>query len=292
MESILKLKGKLKNPIVTVGTFDGVHLGHQRIMQKMVERAQKINGDSLVVTYHPHPLEILRQEHFPYLLSEPQKKEEFLKKLGIDYVVELDFDRKMAGMDPENFVQDCFVDKLHAVEIILGYDWHFGKNRRGDYHLLKKLQTKYGFKVDMINEVLLDQQIVSSTKIRDYLGEGNVEFVNKMLGRDYQILGTTGKSIKSKKCNSYKSVFAKHTSRKLLPKSGVYLAEIELNNEKIKILLDIPLKPDTDQVNLYSSQKIFKRTAPIEIALKKNIHSSIENLDKNSLQKLLHTNNN
>ncbi len=239
MENISKLKHKLKNPIVTVGTFDGVHLGHQKIILKLVERAKKTDGVSIVVTYHPHPLEILRQEHFPYLLSEKHKKEEFLKNLGIDHVVWLDFDKDMAEMKPELFVQDCFVNKLNAQEIILGYDWHFGKNRKGDYHLLKKLQKKYDFKVDMVKEVLVAGKIVSSTKIREYLNKGNIQAANKMLGRTYSVFGTTDKFFKTKTYNLYKSKFIKHESRKLLPKSGVYLANITENNNKFKVLLNI-----------------------------------------------------
>lgn len=293
MININKLKGELTNPVVTVGTFDGVHLGHQKIMRKLVTRAGEISGNSVVVTYHPHPLEILKDEHYPYLLSEKEKKEDFLKNLGIDYVLWLDFNKKMANMPAPDFVKDCFVNKLHAKEIIVGYDWHFGRNQEGDYHLLRKLQAKYNFQVDVVKEVLIKGNIVSSTKIREYLNEGKVEAANSMLGRNYSILGRIKDIWKNRDNAYYEAEFIKNEFRKLLPKTGIYSANINKHDESLKVLLQVVKngKKESDNMEIFFSHDLTIPESPAEIFVKNNLDLDINKLDKKIVQNLLHKQN-
>ncbi|MEA2103961.1 MAG: bifunctional riboflavin kinase/FAD synthetase [Candidatus Cloacimonadota bacterium] len=234
MKNIHQIKHKLKNPVVTVGTFDGVHLGHQKIMRLLIERAKKINGTSVVITYHPHPLEILRERHYPYLLTEQSKKEDFLKKIGIDYVLWLDFDKKLAGMSPLDFVEEYFVEKITAKEIIVGYDWHFGKNQEGDFHLLKKYENKFNFKVDMVDKVLVEGETVSSTIIRKYLQQGRIQKVNQMLGRKYSIIANII-SKKGKK-DIYAIKLKAEEFRKLFPNRGLYFSKLVIGQREVYAL--------------------------------------------------------
>ena len=250
MKSIHKIKHKLKNPVVTVGTFDGVHLGHQKIMQTLVQRAKAIDGISVVITYHPHPLEILNNKHFPYLLTEKIKKEEFLKKMGIDYVLWLDFDKKLANLSPEDFIKQYFVGKLAAKEIIIGYDWHFGKNREGDYHLLKKFEKIYGYKTDIVKEVRRGKKIVSSTKIREYIRDGKLELAQKMLGRYYSILGKVVPGDRIGRQLGFPTINLEPLEpRKLLPQCGVYLTKTKLKQNMMWGLTNIGLRPTIKKNN-------------------------------------------
>ncbi|MEA3476064.1 MAG: bifunctional riboflavin kinase/FAD synthetase [Candidatus Cloacimonadota bacterium] len=250
MKSIHKIKHKLKNLVVTVGTFDGVHLGHQKIMQTLVKRAKAIDGISVVITYHPHPLEILNNKHFPYLLTEKIKKEEFLKKIGIDYVLWLDFDNRLANLSPEDFIKAYFVDKLSAKEIIVGYDWHFGKNRTGNYHLLKRYEKVYGYKTDIVKEVKIGKKIVSSTKIREYIRDGKIESAQKMLGRYYSILGKVVPGDKIGRQLGFPTINLEPVEpRKLLPQCGVYLTKTEFKQNKMCGLTNIGKKPTIKKNN-------------------------------------------
>jgi len=291
MENIYQIKGELRNPVVTLGTFDGVHLGHQKIMEIIVQRAEKLKGKSVVATYHPHPLEILREEHYPYLLLEKEKKEEILKKLGIDFVLWLDFDKKMSNKPPQKFVKDCFVDKLDAREIILGYDWHFGRNREGDYHLMKKLEKKYDFSVDVVEEVLVDGKIVSSTQIRDYINQGNIADANKMLGRNYSIYGKIQRIQKNEEKNLYECEFQKSEFRKLLPTCGIYRAVVTHKNNDQPVILRISQnnKKDAKKMSLLYSDRISLSRGTLEVSVVSQLDLDVNNLDNNLIQKLLQT---
>jgi riboflavin kinase/FMN adenylyltransferase len=244
MKELSKIKTELKNPVVTVGTFDGVHLGHQKIMRTLVKRAKAIDGVSVVVTYHPHPLEILNNRKYPYLLTEKEKKERILKELGVDYVLWLNFDNYMVNLSADEFIREYFVDRLHAKEIIVGYDWHFGKNREGDYHLLKRQSQVYGYKVDMVKELKINRELVSSTRIREYIRNGEIEKANMMLGRDYSILGkVVGGDRLGRKLGFPTTNLVPKEERKLLPKCGVYLSKTLFNNENRWGLTYVGKKP-------------------------------------------------
>lgn len=244
MRELYKVKNKLKNPVVTVGTFDGVHLGHQKIMYTLVDRAKQVDGVAIVITYYPHPLEILNNRKYPYLLTERVKKEQIIKELGIDYVLWLNFDTNMANLPAEEFIKKYFVNQLHAKEIIVGYDWHFGKNREGDYHLLKTQSKLYDYKVDMVGEVKINGEIVSSTKIREYIRNGQIEKANTMLGRSYSILGKVVAGDKlGRKLGFPTTNLVPQEKRKLLPQCGVYLTKILFHKENLWGLTYVGKKP-------------------------------------------------
>ncbi len=232
MKSLRNIKHKLKNPVVTLGTFDGVHLGHQAIMRLLQKRAKIIDGTTVVITYHPHPLEILSNEHFPYLLTEKQTKERLLKEVGIDYVLWLDFDKNLSQKNPLSFIEEYFFQKLQAKEIIAGYDWHFGKDQQGDFNLLKKYEAKYGYKAHLVNEIIANGNVVSSTLIRNCLLEGDITTANQLLGRKYCLLGKVVSGDKLGSAIGFPTVnIQPQERRKLIPKSGVYLTKINISGQ-------------------------------------------------------------
>lgn len=250
MKNLHKIKKHLINPVVTLGTFDGVHIGHKALLERVVERKKALHGISIVITYHPHPIEILKKKVYPFLLTEKIKKEQFMKAIGVDYVLWLDFDMDLAHLTPEEFVRDYLYNQLGTKEIIIGYDWHFGKNRAGDYHFLKKMEQELNFHVEMVNEVLIDNEIVSSTAIRKYLSEGNIQRANRMLGRNYCIIGTVEKGDHIGTGFGYPTINLKPAEiRKLYPAIGVYLTKIKYAHEMFWGLTNVGTRPTIDKNN-------------------------------------------
>lgn len=250
MKDLHKIKKDLKNPVVTIGTFDGVHLGHQAIMRRVVERAKALHGVSIVITYHPHPIEILKKKVYPFLLTEKCKKEEFLKEMSIDHVLWLDFDVNLAHLSPAEFVRDHLCKGIGTKEIIVGYDWHFGRDRSGDYHLLKKLEPDFCYNVEMVDEVLVDGEIVSSTAIREYLRNGNIKKANKMLGRPFSILGTVEKGNRIGTDIGYPTSNLKPKEpRKIFPGIGVYLTKVKYAHNYYWGLTNVGTRPTIDKNN-------------------------------------------
>ena len=250
MKNLHKIKKHLINPVVTIGTFDGVHVGHRVLLERVIERTKALNGVSVVITYHPHPIEILKKKVYPFLLTEKVKKEQFLKEYGIDYVLWLDFDINLAHLSPAEFIRDHLCKGIGAKEIIVGYDWHFGKGRAGDYHLLKELEPDSCYRVEMVDEVFIDNEIVSSTAIRKYLSEGNIQKANKMLGREYCIMGTVEKGNQIGREFGYPTINLKPCEiRKLFPAIGVYLSRIKYENKMYWGLTNVGTRPTIDKNN-------------------------------------------
>ncbi len=226
-------KMDFKYPIITMGTFDGVHRGHKKLLKKLTDLAKEKNGESIVITYYHHPLEIIHKKTFPYLLTEREIKEHCIKKLGIDYVLYLKFDRKMAKMNAYDFLKDILIGEIKAKEIVVGYDTHFGKNREGNLDFLKKHQAEFGYKLHYVEPFKIDNIIVSSSLIRDYIREGDMETASKFLGRIYSL---KGKVVHGEKIGSeigFPTVNLKPIDEyKLIPAIGVYATTLTIDNKK------------------------------------------------------------
>ncbi len=227
-----KQKGKFNYPVISMGTFDGVHLGHQKLLKHLTDRAEKTGGEAIVITYYHHPLETIHKKTFPYLLTERHKKERLLLDFGVDCVLYLNFNEKMAGMNPEKFLEDVIIKEVNVKEFVIGYDTHFGKFRKGDYKFLKANKNRYDYKVEMVEPYKIQNRIVSSSLIRDMIREGSVYDVEKYLGRKYSISGNVktghkiGRGIGFPTINIQPSDF-----HKLIPAIGVYLCEVYVNNK-------------------------------------------------------------
>ena len=178
----------IPNAVVTIGTFDGVHLGHQAIFNKMKALAQNIGGETVVVTFEPHPRQVLNIDGSNLrFLCTPEEKLKKIEEFGIDNVVVINFTKEFSRTPSEVFIKDCIIDNIKPAYIVVGYDHHFGKNRMGDFDLLNDMMKKYNFKVERVEAQNVENIAVSSTKIRNALATGNVKGANRLLGYTYSI---------------------------------------------------------------------------------------------------------
>lgn len=178
----------IPNAVVTIGTFDGVHLGHQAIFNKMKALAQSVGGQTVVVTFSPHPRQVLNidSSHLRFITTPEEKLKKF-EAFGIDNVLIINFTKEFSRTPSEVFIKDYIIDHLKPAYIVVGYDHHFGKNRMGDFDLLNDLKKKYGFKVERIAAQDVEHIAISSTKIRNALAQGNVKSANRLLGYPYAV---------------------------------------------------------------------------------------------------------
>ena len=180
----------VKNTIVTIGTFDGVHLGHRAIFDKMNYEASKIDGETVVITFYPHPRIVLGLDSSSLkFINTHEKKINRLEEAGIDHLIIVSFTRQFAGTSSSDFIKDLVVDKIKPSKLIIGYDHHFGKNRRGSFDELAKLGREFGFSVEQVDEQKINDMPISSTKIRSLLNAGKVSVANMLLGYEYSITG-------------------------------------------------------------------------------------------------------
>lgn len=178
-----------RGTVVTVGTFDGVHRGHWAVLQEIRRRARETGRRSVLVTFDPHPLRIIRPEHAPPLLTTPLEKKEILAESGLDYAVFISFTERLSRYEPRRFVEEILVQRLGVEELVIGYDHGFGRDRSGDAGTLRAIGKELGFAVDVVPPVETDGEAVSSSRIRRAVGEGRMEEARSCLGRPYSIRG-------------------------------------------------------------------------------------------------------
>ena len=178
-----------RKAVVTIGMFDGIHRGHREVLSEIRRRAEGVGGRSVLVTFHPHPLTIVRPEWAPAMLTTPVEKKEILAESGLDYAVFLAFTPMLAAYTPRRFVEEILVERVNVGELVVGYDHRFGKGREGDADMLKELGAELGFAVDVVGPVTSQGEAISSTKIRQALLEGDVEAARRGLGRPYSLRG-------------------------------------------------------------------------------------------------------
>ena len=176
--------------IVTIGTFDGIHVGHQKILKNLIRTANNEGKKSVLLTFFPHPRMVLQKENKILLLNTIKEKSGLLEKMGLDYLIIHPFSREFSRLTALDFVRDILVNKLNTSRLIIGYDHHFGKNREGNIHQLKEYSLLYDFKVEEIPAQDIDDVSVSSTKIRTALKDGNLKTANNYLGYHYMLNGT------------------------------------------------------------------------------------------------------
>ena len=181
----------IKNAVVTIGTFDGVHLGHQAIFKEMRRLAEEIGGETVVVTFHPHPRQVLSigTERLRFICSQEEKLKK-IEEFGIDNVVIIPFTKEFASTPSDVFIKDYIIHNIHPAVMVVGYDHHFGKNRMGDYEMLNRLGEQYGFRTVQVGAQYVNGVAVSSTKIRNFLWTGNVKAANELLGYPYCVTST------------------------------------------------------------------------------------------------------
>lgn len=230
-----------KNAVVTIGTFDGVHTGHLQIIHQLKKEAAHIGGETVIITFHPHPRMIINAaprvnyEEIKLLNTLPEKIE-LLQNQNIDHLVIVPFTKEFSEQSPEEYIRDFLVTKFHPHIIIIGYDHKFGRNRQGDYKLLESNQSIYNFKVKEIPEHVLHHVIISSTRIRHALEKGDIITANEYLGYNYFFEGKIIEGDKLGRTLGYPTANIEVTDKnKLVPGNGVYAVEVEIDNRQLTI---------------------------------------------------------
>ena len=215
-------KRSFRNPVLTIGNFDGVHLGHQHIFRLVREKAREIGGESIVYTFDPHPVAVLAPEHKPPLITPLEEKLRLIADRGLDVAILANFSGKFAGQTPEDFVKTILYDQIKIRQLYVGHDYTFGKGRRGNIALLKELGRKLGFNVEVVEAVRVGGMVVSSTLIRELIQKGQLREAAQLLGRNYLLYGQVihGHGRGSKKLG-FPTANLKPAGE-LLPKPGIY----------------------------------------------------------------------
>jgi riboflavin kinase/FMN adenylyltransferase len=229
--------------VVTVGTFDGLHLGHQKIIRRMTELAKENNGETILVTFDPHPRLV---------------KFDLLSKLGIDHLIIVPFTKKFAQTTSEDFIINYLVKNIGTKKLIVGYDHHFGRNREGNYQKLHQLGKKYRFDVEEITAQYIDDKAVSSTKIRKALMDGNVKLANKMLGYEYSITGVVVEGNKIGRSIGFPTANIEIEDKyKLIAARGVYACKVDVNGKIYHGMGNIGTRPTVGINGLVTEVHIF-----------------------------------
>jgi riboflavin kinase/FMN adenylyltransferase len=234
---------RLRGPLfLAIGVFDGVHRGHQAVISTSADHSRATNGTPVVVTFDPHPEKVLRPEHAPHLLTATKHKIALIRDLGVGNLLIINFDKQFAATEPEDFVGALVAHSKPLQEICVGHEWSFGKNRRGNLELLKKLGAKFNFEVVGIPPVRINGAVVSSTAIRQAIEKGDFEKAAEMLGREYTILGTVthGDNL-GKKIGFPTANLSAHSEQ--FPPNGVYAAEAKIDNELHRGVINLGVRP-------------------------------------------------
>ncbi|HIC85769.1 MAG TPA: bifunctional riboflavin kinase/FAD synthetase [Desulfobacterales bacterium] len=219
----------LKNPVLTIGNFDGVHKGHIALFDKVKERASALGGQSVVMTFDPHPMKVMNPQGGPPLITPTEQKLRLIEEAGVNIIFCLTFTKEFAKIKAHEFVKELLVGKIGVKEVVVGYDYTFGHHREGNIELLKNLGEKHGFLVHVIGPVEVEGRLVSSTSIRNLVREGKLEEAEPLLGRHYEVCGTV---VKGKNRGGRLLGFPTANLElvdELVPKEGVYAVEVVVN---------------------------------------------------------------
>jgi riboflavin kinase/FMN adenylyltransferase len=232
----------LRPTVLTLGVFDGLHLGHQRIMQTVVERAKAVNAVATAITFDPHPRAVLLPESAPPLLQTLDQRLANFEVLGIEQAIVIAFDREFAAQPAEDFLTNIVHDRLHAKEVYLGKGFAFGKNRGGNIDLLRKMSKELGFFANEVEEVTLRGKRISSSKIRRLLSEGRVNLVRRMLGRPYGVEGVIIRGNRRGHTIGFPTANL-HPHNRVIPKFGVYASATLVGGVWRRSITNIGVRP-------------------------------------------------
>ena len=236
-----------KTSIVTIGTFDGVHIGHQEIIKNLVRNANSNNNKSVILTFFPHPRMVLQKGSDLKLLSTLEEKIALLEKTGLDFLIIEPFTKDFSRLTALDFVRDILIQQLKIKKLVIGYDHHFGRNREGNFEQLTEYGSVYDFEVEEIPAQDIQNIAVSSTKIRKALEEGNIEKANTYLGYEFMLTGKVvhGRGL-GKQWNYPTINIHIEEPYKIIPKSGVYVVKTTINNINVFGIMNIGYRPTVD----------------------------------------------
>ncbi len=221
----------VKNPVVTIGNFDGVHKGHQALIERVRNKARELDGESVIITFHPHPVKVLCPDCNLKFITPHRRKLELLADYGVDVTWVISFSKEFASLSAHDFVKNYLVDYLGMKWIIVGYDYHFGKNREGNITFLEEQGKLYNFGVESVSEIVVGSLIVSSTSVRKLIQQGHMQMVANLLGRPYEI---RGKVIRGRNRGGRLLGFPTaniNIGEYVPPKTGVYAVKVEIDGE-------------------------------------------------------------
>jgi riboflavin kinase/FMN adenylyltransferase len=254
LRSIAELES-LRGPLfLAIGVFDGVHLGHQAVISAATSHAHAAEGTPVVMTFDPHPLKVLRPQYAPHLLTATQHKIALIRDLGVEHLLVINFDKKFAATLPEEFVEELVTHSRPLREICVGHEWSFGKDRRGNLDLLKRLGAQFDFNVVGVPPVTVNGEVVSSTAIRQAVEKGDFAKAADVLGREYTILGTVTRGDNlGKKIGFPTANLSAHSEQ--FPPNGVYFAEAWVNGVLHYGVINLGYRPT---VNSGKSERVLE----------------------------------
>ncbi len=233
---------KFPNPVLTLGNFDGVHLGHQAIFRKVVDRARAIKGTSIAFTFEPHPLKVLAPDRSPKLLNTFHSKMKFIESSGMQVVICADFTRAFAEQNPEEFARRVLVEGIGVKEVYIGYDYAFGKGREGSIGSLTAMGQAHGFSVGVVDAVKVGETVVSSSLVRDLVSNGRVDEAPQYLGRFYSIEGNVVHGESRGRALGFPTANIQ-TANELLPAFGVYAVRTVVGRRTIEGVASLGVRP-------------------------------------------------
>ncbi len=269
---------KIHHPVITIGTFDGVHIGHQKIINQLNEEAEKINGESVLFTFYPHPRMVLYPEsHGIKLIQTQEEKMAKLEKMGLKNCIVFPFTFEFSRMTALEFVRDFLVNQLHVKKLVIGYDHQFGKNREGSLQFLKDICETYDFEVIEIPAQDIDEVNVSSTKIREAILAGNIQKANDYLGDTFELTGTVVKGNQLGRTIGYPTAnIVLNSDLKLIPGNGVYAVRVNVRGVWFGGMMNIGTRPTvvsnggrTIEVNIFDfDETIYDETVSVQFLSK------------------------
>ncbi|MBI9040903.1 bifunctional riboflavin kinase/FAD synthetase [Lutibacter sp.] len=274
---------------VTIGTFDGVHLGHQKVIQDLVESAKKNNATSVLLTFFPHPRMVLQKNATIKLINTIEERIKLLDNIGLDAIIIHKFSDEFANLTAFEFVKNILVDKLKISRLVIGYDHHFGKDRTGNFTSLQKFGTEFNFTLKEISQQDISNSTVSSTKIRAAIEKGEIEKANSYLGYNFMLTGSVvkGKNLGEKIGFPTANIHIKETY-KLIPKTGAYIVKSTIENSVVFGMMNIGYRPtvsgknQTIEINFFELHKdLYNQILTIEV-----LHFLRDEIKFNSIEKL------
>ncbi len=283
-----------RNAIITIGTFDGVHMGHRQIIDKLKTEAKSQNGETVIITFHPHPRKVVSSAILGIrLINTLTERIDLLAQLGIDHLVVVPFTDAFANQAAEDYIKDFLVDKFHPHTIIIGYDHRFGRDRLGDYRLLEKKAVEYNYHLKEIPKHILENISISSTNIRQAILHNDIATADKLLGYDFFFSGKVIHGDKLGRKLGYPTANLKiNDEEKIIPGNGIYAvyAQPEGYSEKLKGMMSIGFRPTVDgkkrvvEVNIFDFDKeIYDQT--LKVFVKKYLREEVKFNGLNELVK-------
>lgn len=278
---------EIKFPVVTTGTFDGVHIGHKSIIDRVNEIAKKSGGESVLMTYHPHPRSVLFPDEEIKIITTIDEKIELLEKAGLQNFIVFPFTKEFSKTSSLDYIKNILVDKIGTKKLVIGYNHMFGRNREGSFEHLMQYGPKYGFGVEEISAQVVDQVNVSSTKIRRAILEGNVSLANEYLGHNFTFTGKVIHGNKLGRTIGYPTANLQiEDKEKIIPGFGVYAVKVHFNNKVYLGMMNIGMRPVLPElsfaieVNIFDfDANIYDERIKIEVCKKLRDEENFENFE-------------